>query len=134
MESQNTFVVSVEYFQSEYFPLKKLSSFKFISLNMITVCSRFSHSFKIMARHEPVAVQVLLLPNVQAVCYVRGGEDGDWFTCCVEGQEPKIDEVWTFAEDRTREVHPYARVQISDDFIRETFCNHFFNSREVQSS
>ena len=28
-------------------------------------------------------------------------------------------------------VHPYAWVQISDDFIRETFHTHFFNAREV---
>ena len=34
-------------------------------------------------------------------------------------------ELWTFAEDGTSEVHPFARVQISDDFTGETFHTHF---------
>ena len=57
MGSQNTVVMSVEYFQSEYFPLKNFSGFKFIFLNMITVCFRLSHSFKTMDRRKSVSVQ-----------------------------------------------------------------------------
>ena len=50
MESQNPFVVSVEYFQSEYFTAQKFSSFKFRILNMITVCFCLAYSLKMMAR------------------------------------------------------------------------------------
>ena len=89
-ESQNTFVMSVEYFQSEYFLHKNVSSFKFRILNMITVCCCFFHYFKTMARREPVAVQVLPLHTVQRPCSSRGGEGGVWFIHCIEGQEPKF--------------------------------------------
>ena len=58
MESQNPVVVSVEYFQPEYFPAQKFSSFKFRFFNMITVCFCLANSFQnTMARREPVAVQ-----------------------------------------------------------------------------
>ena len=55
----------------------------------------------------------------------RGNKDGVWFTRCVDGQEPKIHEPWTFAEDGTREVHPFARIKISTNFTRETFHTDF---------
>ena len=132
MQSQNPFFVSVEYFQSEYFPLKNLSSFKFRILNMLTVCSRFAHSFKTMARRKPVAVQVFPLCTIQGLRSGRGGEDGVWFTRCVEGQEPKIYELWTFAEDGTREVHPFSWVQISDNFTGETFHTNFLMQKHVK--
>ena len=37
-----------------------------------------------------------------------------------------------FAEDGIREVHLYSRVQISNNFVKETFYTHFFNAREIQ--
>ena len=45
---------------------------------------------------------------------------------------PEIYELWTFDDDEICEVHPYARVKISDDFIGEIFYTHFFNAREVR--
>ena len=61
-ESQNPVVVSVEYFQSEYFPAQIFFSFKSIFLNMITVHFRLAHYlyhnfFNTMARREPVTVK-----------------------------------------------------------------------------
>ena len=45
--------------------------------------------------------------------YVSGGEDRLEFICCVGGQQPQIQEVWTFAEDGiTRKVHPTTRIDI----------------------
>ena len=99
---------------------------------MITVCCRFSHSFKTMARHEPVSVQVFPLCTVQRLRSGRGGKVGDWFIRCIEGQEPEIYELRNFAEDGTREVHLFAWVQISDDFTRETFHTHYFNAKAFQ--
>ena len=78
-----------------------------------------------MAIHKPVSVQAAPPGTVQSLSSGRGGEDGVWFTRCVEGQEPKIYEFWTFVEDGTREVHPFARIKISDDFTRETFHTTF---------
>ena len=63
---------------------------------------------------------------------LEGGEVDVMYTRCIESQEPEVFEPWDFAEDGIREVHPYARVQIIDDFIGETFYTHFFNAREVR--
>ena len=41
------------------------------------------------------------------------------------GRESKDFELWAFAEDGIREVHPFARVQIRDDFTEETFFTEF---------
>ena len=99
---------------------------------MITVCCCFDHSFKTMARREPVAVQVFPLRTVQRLCSGREGEGDVWFILCIEGQEPKIYELWTFDEDGTRKVHPFARVQISDDFTGETFHTHFSMQKQFE--
>ena len=82
-----------------------------------------------MAIREPVSVQAAPHCTVQSLRSGRGGEDGVWFTCNVEGQEPKIYERWTFAEDGTREVHPFSWIQISDDFTGETFQTIIFNAK-----
>ena len=92
---------------------------------MITVCCRFSRSFKTMARREPVVFEVLSPRTVQRLSSGIGGEGDVWFTRCIKGQEPNIYELWTFSEDGICEVHPFFRVQISDDFTRETFRAHF---------
>ena len=99
---------------------------------MITVCCHFTHSFKTMARRDPVAVQAVPPSIVQALLSGRGGEDGFWFTRFIEGREPEIYELWTFAEDGTREVHPFARIQISDDFAGENFLTDFVNEKSRQ--
>ena len=132
MESQNPFFMSVEYFQSEYFPLKNSSSFKFGFLNMITICFYLAHSFKTMARNEPVAVQAVPPCTVQAICSGRGGEYRVWFTRCVGVREPEIYELWNFAKDRNRKVHPFSRIQIIGDFARETFHTNFVNAKRRQ--
>ena len=51
------------------------------------------------------------------------------YTRCIKGWEPEVFELWAFTEDGISEVHLYAWVQISDNFIRETFYTHFFNAR-----
>ena len=49
-----------------------------------------------------------------------GGEYGTKFFRCVDGRQPQIHEVWTFAEDGvTREVHLTARVDVSAGFVGE---------------
>ena len=105
--------------KSEYFLLKNLSSVEFRILNMITVCCCFAHSFKTMARREPVVFEVFLPRTVQRLSSGRGVKGDVWYTRCIEGQGPEINEIWTFAEDGTREVHPFAWVQISDDSTRD---------------
>ena len=85
-----------------------------------------------MPGREPVCFEVLPPRTVQILSSVRGGEGSVWFTRCIKGQEPDICELWNFADDRICEVHPFARVQISNDFIGETIHTHFFNANEVQ--
>ena len=104
---------------------KNLSSFKFIILNMITVHCFFAHSFQTMARGEPVAVQVLTLRTVQRLHSGRGDKGNVWCIHCIEEWKPKIYELCTFDEEGICEVHPFPRVQISDDFTKETFHTHF---------
>ena len=100
---------------------------------MSTVCFRLAHSFKTMARREPVAVQYAPPPRtVQALLSGRGGEEWVWFTCFVEGQEPKIYELWTFAEDGTRKVHPSARIQISEKLPGRLFTPILSMKKDVE--
>ena len=84
-----------------------MSSFKFIILNMITVCFCLTRYFKTISRRELVAIQVFPLRIVQYLRSGKEGKDGVWFTCCIEGREPEIHELWNFAEDGTRKVHPF---------------------------
>ena len=53
------------------------------------------------------------------------------YICCIYSREPEAFELWDFPEDGICEVHPYARVQISDDFTKDTFYSHFFNARQI---
>ena len=49
-----------------------------------------------------------------------GDKDGIGFIRCVDGQQPQIDEVWTFGEDSvTSEVHLTARVDVGSGFVGE---------------
>ena len=42
-----------------------------------------------------------------------GDDDGLQFIRCVDGQQPKVHEVWIFGEDGiTPKVHPTARVEV----------------------
>ena len=107
------------------FPLKNFSSFKFRIINLITVCCRFAHSFKIMCIPQPACFEVVPSCTVERLSSGRGGEVDVWFTRCIKGREPKIYELLTFAEDGIREVRPYAQVQISDNFIGDIFTPTF---------
>ena len=85
-----------------------------------------------MARRKPVAVQVFPLHTVQTLRSGRGGEDRVSFSRCVEGQESKIQELWTFAEDGTREVHLLAWIQIIEIFTADNFQTNFINAEGRQ--
>ena len=73
-----------------------------------------------------------ILPRpAQALRSGRGGEIDIVYIRCIDGREPEAFELWAFAEDRFREVHPFARVQISDDFTEGTFYSQFFNAGQI---
>ena len=74
-----------------------------------------------MPRRQPVCFEVVPPRTVQCLRSGRGGEENVWYTHCIEGQETDICELWNFADDGIFEVHPYARVQISDNFIGRLF-------------
>ena len=99
---------------------------------MITISCRFSHSFKIMSIPQPGWADVILLCTNQAICSVRGDKIGIVYIRCIDGREPEAFELWAFSENRIREVHLFARVQIRDDFTEDTFYTEFFNARQIQ--
>ena len=77
---------------------------------MITLCCRFAHSFKIMLIPQPGIPGVFPPRPVQALRFDRGGKIEVAYICFIEGREPEAFELWAFAEDGIRKVHPYARV------------------------
>ena len=77
-------------FSLNVFLLKNLSSYKFRFLNMITVRFRLAHSFKNLARGEPVAVQAALPPvpvNVSAL--VEGAKTEFGLPVALTDESPK---------------------------------------------
>ena len=118
-------------FNLNIFPLKNFSSFKFRNINMITVCCRFAHSFKTMARREPVAVQVFYLRTFQRLRSSRGGEVNVWFICGIEGREPK--NLWTldFRWGRNSQGSPVCSGPNQWQFHQGGFSHPFFNAKVV---
>ena len=71
----------------------------------------------------------------QPVTFLRSGSSDEIdvpYIRCLDGWVPECYELWAFAEDGVREVHPYARVRILSEFREDTFHTHFFNSRRFQ--
>ena len=93
---------------------------------------QFRSLFQIINIPQPGIPEVVLPLPIQALRSGKGGEIDVIYNRCIEGLEPEVFELWDFAEDGICEVHPYARVQISDDFVGETFYSHFFNTREIR--
>ena len=85
-----------------------------------------------MDRRKPVVFEVFPPRTVQRLSSGRGGEGNVWYTRCIEGWEPKIYELWTFAEGVSGEAYMFAQVQISNDFSGETFHTHFSNEKSVR--
>ena len=74
-----------------------------------------------MPRRKPVGV------ICQPFCSGNGGEDGIEFVRYVDGREPQIHELWSFAEDGiTCKVHPFARVDFGD-FSGDCFQTYYMN-------
>ena len=118
MHSPNPFVAFVEYFP---FPPQKNYSFKFRIPNMIMVCCRFAHSFRIMRIPQPSISEVVPPHPVHALRSGRGGEFEAAYIRCINGREPRDFELLDFTGDGICEVHPYARVQISNNFVGRLF-------------
>ena len=81
---------------------------------------------------QPGWTEVILPRPAQALRSGRGGKIEIAYIRCLHSMEPEDFERWAFAEDRIREVHPFARVQISDNFTLDTFHSHFFNAQQIQ--
>ena len=54
------------------------------------------------------------------------------YTVCLHGRVPERYELWSMNAQGFREVHPFARVRIFDNFYEDTFRNNFFNSRRCR--
>ena len=128
MDSKTRLLCQWNIFSLNIFPLKTFSSFKSRFINMITICF-VSLNLSIPWLDASQLPFKLTPRTVQALHCGRRGEDGVWFTRCVEGKGPEIYELWTFTEDRTRKVHPFARIQISDNFTGKTFHTDFVSEK-----
>ena len=82
-----------------------------------------------MPRRQTVCFEGVPTCTVKILSSGRGVEGDVWFTCCIEGQEPEIYELWTLSDDGICKVHPYARVQIINNFIGKT---KLFNAQVVR--
>ena len=72
-----------------------------------------------MPRNEPV--RVIRQPSISSPRADVRLE----FICCVGGLQPQISKLWSFAKDRiTREVHPFARIDVGD-FSRYCFQTNY---------
>ena len=92
---------------------------------MITISCCFAHSFKIMRIPQPGWADVILLRTSQAIWSGKGYKIDIAYIRCSDGREPEVFEFWAFAEDGIHEFHPFARVQIRDDFTKDTFYTEF---------
>ena len=99
---------------------------------MITVSCCFAHSSKIMRISQTEWTDVIIPHTSQVLCSGRGGNIKIAYIRWIDGRYPEDFELWAFAEDEIHEFHTFSRVQIRDDFIRETFYSHFFNARKIQ--
>ena len=70
---------------------------------------------------QPVWADVIFPRIAQAIRSGRGDEIGIAYIRCIRGMVPEAFELWNFAEDGIREVHPFARVQLRDNFTEDTF-------------
>ena len=95
------------------FLLKVFHSFKLIIFNIVT--KRFCPAY---SSHDNFLATMPRRDKVGDICqpFNSGSGDNDRleFFCCVGSKMPQILEVWTFGVNEiTREVHPFARVDIS---------------------
>ena len=49
------------------------------------------------------------------------------YIVCLNGRVPERYEVWSLNAQGVREVHPFARVKLFDDFAEDTFRSTLFN-------
>ena len=62
-----------------------------------------------------MASREAVIATHQALCSGNRGKDGISFVRCVDGQEPQIHKLWSFAEDGiNRKIHPFARVDVGN--------------------
>ena len=100
---------------------------------MIAVSCRFAHSFNIMRMRHPI-VPVRAPPDPVRVLH-SGSDDNIkqvTYIVCLNGWLPEMYELCDLNAQGVCEVHPFARVQIFDDFREDTFKTFFFNSRRCR--
>ena len=54
------------------------------------------------------------------------------YIVCLHGRVPEKYELWSLNAQGVREVHPFARVRLFDNFTEDNFRNTFYNSRRCR--
>ena len=97
---------------------------------MIVVSCRFTHSFNIMRMRHPI-VPIRGPPDPVWVFY-SGSDDTIETVCyifCLHGRAPERYNLLRINDCGVREVHPFARVRLLNNFREETFKTFFFDSQ-----
>ena len=102
---------------------------------MIAVSCRFAYNFNIMHMRHPI-IRVRAPPDTVRALYSVSDDTIDQvpYIVFLNGQVPEMYELWALIAQGVREVHPFARVRLFDDFREDTFKTFFFNSRRCRIS
>ena len=97
---------------------------------MFTVSYLFAYSLNIMHMRHPI-VPVRAPPYNVRVLY-SGSNDTikqvPYIICC-NGRVPEMYELWDLNDQGVREVHPFARVRLFNNFREDDFKTFFFYLR-----
>ena len=96
---------------------------------MITVSFHFAHSFKNMHISQPI-IPVCATPQPVTVLWSGSADVIEVpYIRCLNGRVTEVFKLWALADDGVCEVHPYARVKLRSEFIKDNFQTLFFNAR-----
>ena len=100
---------------------------------MIAVSYLFAYSFNIICMRHPI-VPVRAPPDTVIVLYYGSDDTIDQVTyiVCLNGRVPEMYELWALNAQVVREVYPFARVRLFDNFREDTFKNFLLNSRRCR--
>ena len=100
---------------------------------MFAVSYIFAYSFNTMRMRHPI-VPVCSPPDPVRVLYYCSDDTIEQVTyiVCLNGRVAERYELWSLNAQGDREVHLFARVRLSNDFIEDTFKTFYFNSQRCR--
>ena len=89
----------------------------------------FAYSLNIIMRMRHPIVPVCAPPYPVQILYFGSDNTIEQvpYIVCLHGRVPERYEIWALNARGVREVHPFARVRLLEDFREDTFKTFFFN-------